>query len=82
MQLTLPQTSPGLYVSAVQVFWGYWGKKEKLLVMSNFSFSHIAFYTSGKLFAINFQLSFANFLSLEECKLCHMGKGLNSVVWY
>ena len=36
--LTLSQTSPGFYMSAVQVFWKHW-KKDKLLITSNFSFS-------------------------------------------
>ena len=36
--LTLSQTSPVFYLSAVQVFWKHW-EKEKLLVTSNFSFS-------------------------------------------
>ena len=36
--LTLSQTSPGFYVSAVQVLKTLW-EKQKLLVMSNFSFS-------------------------------------------
>ena len=36
--LTLTQTRPGFHVSAVQVFWKHCGKKEKLLVKSNFSF--------------------------------------------
>ena len=36
--LTLSQTSPGFYMSAIQVLWNDWAKK-KLLVMSDFSFS-------------------------------------------
>ena len=50
--LTLSQTSPGFYVSAVQVFWKtLWGK-EKLLITSNFSFSHSVFHTLGELSSI------------------------------
>ena len=49
--LTLSQTSPGFYVSAVQVFWKHW-EKEKLLVTSNFSFSHSVFYPFEQLSAI------------------------------
>ena len=40
------------YVSAVQVFRKRCGKKEKLLVLSNFSFSHGVFYLFGELLAI------------------------------
>ena len=40
--LTLSQTSPGFYMSAVLVLKTLW-KKEKLLVTSNFSFSHCVF---------------------------------------
>ena len=42
--LSLSQTSPGFYVSAVNVFCKTLWEKEKLLVMSNFSFSHSFFY--------------------------------------
>ena len=49
--LTLSQTSPGFYVSAVQVWFlrvcsTLW-EKEKLLVTSNFYFSHSVFYPFG-----------------------------------
>ena len=37
--LTLSQTTPGFHMSAVQVFGKHW-EKDKLLVISNFSFSH------------------------------------------
>ena len=42
-------------------------EKEKLLITSNFSFSHTVFYPFGELSAIfiNLKLSSANFLSLE-----------------
>ena len=42
--LTFSQTSPGFYMSAVQVFRKQLRGKEKLLVTSNFSFSHSVFY--------------------------------------
>ena len=45
--LTLSQTNPGFYMPAVEVFRKHCGKKEKLLVTSNFSFSHSVFYQSG-----------------------------------
>ena len=41
--LTLSETSPGFYVSAVQVFWKTQWQREKLIVTSNFSFSHSVF---------------------------------------
>ena len=46
------QTSPGFYVSAVQVFGKNCGEKEKLLLMSNFSFSHSVFHPFRELSAI------------------------------
>ena len=39
--------------------------------MSNFSFSHSVFYQ----FSSNLILSSANSFSLEESKICHLGKG-------
>ena len=62
--LTLYQTSPGFYVSAVKTLW----EKEKLLVTSNFSFSRSVFYPFGELSAI--------FIKLEivVCKLFQFGR--------
>ena len=59
---------PWFYVSAVQDFWKHCGKKEKLLVQSNFSFSQIVFYLFGELSA--------NYIKFEivVCKLFHFGK--------
>ena len=42
-------------MSAIQVFWKKRGEKEKLLVTSNFSFSHSVFYPFGELSAIFIQ---------------------------
>ena len=72
--LTPTQTSPGFYVSAVQAFWKHW-EKEKLLVTSNFSFSHSVFYPFEELSVIfiQFEISSANSLSLEESKICRLG---------
>ena len=50
--LTVSQTSPGFYLSAVQVFFETLWEKEKLLVMSNFSSSHSVFYPFGELSVI------------------------------
>ena len=47
-------------------------EKEKLLVTSNFSFSHRVFYTFGEFSAIfiKFKLSSAKSFSLEASKTC------------
>ena len=75
--LTLSQTSPGFYVSAVQVFWKHCSEKKKLLVTSNFFFSHSVFYLFRQLSVIfiNLELSSANSDSLGESKICCLGKG-------
>ena len=54
-------------MSAVQVFWKHW-EKEKLLITSNFSFSHNFFYLFGEPFAIfiKLTLSSAKSFSLKE----------------
>ena len=49
--LTLSQTSPGFYVSAVQSFWKQLWEKEELLVTNNFSFTRSVFYPSEALSA-------------------------------
>ena len=73
--LTLSQTSPGFYVSAVQVFFfkTLW-EKEKLLIKSNFSFSHTVFYLFGEISAIFFKSK------IVGGKLFQFGKSLRSVV--
>ena len=52
-------------------------EKEKLLVTSNFSFSLSILHPFGKLSAIfiNSNMSSANSFSLEELKICRLGKG-------
>ena len=54
-------------------------EKEKLLVTSNFSFSHsVFFFTSLKnflLFSSISKLSSADSFSMEESKICRLGKG-------
>ena len=50
-------------------------EKEILLVTSNFSFSVSVFYPFGELISSNLNLPSANTLSLEESKLCLLGKG-------
>ena len=53
--------------------------EKKLLVTSNFSFSHSVFYPFGELSLIfvksETKMSSANSFSLEESKICHLGKG-------
>ena len=53
-------------------------EKEKLLVLSNFSFFHSVFYRSKNFlsFSLNFKLSSANSFILEGHKICRLGKGL------
>ena len=55
-------------------------EKEKLLVTSNFSFSHNVFYPLRELSVIssNLKLSSANSFNLEESKMLSFGKGLNT----
>ena len=65
-ELTLSQTNPGILrsKSLLKTIW----EKEKLLVTSNFSFSHSAFYPFGKLSAI-----FINFKNVV-CKIFEFGR--------
>ena len=65
--LTLSQTSPDFYISAVQVFWKHW-EKEKLLITSNFSFSDSFFLPVLEVFAI-----FTKF-EIVVCKLFQFGR--------
>ena len=52
-------------------------KKEKLLVTSNFSFSHSVFYPLEEPFSIfvKFEIVKCKLLSLEESKIYRLGKG-------
>ena len=52
--------------------------KEKLLISSNFSFSHNVFYPFIENFlplSSDLKLSSAKSFSLEEPKICRLGKG-------
>ena len=74
--LTLSQTSPGFYVSAVQSFENTAGKgeivlNEKFLLFPVFSTCLENFL----LFSSNLRLSSANSFSLEETKICCVRKG-------
>ena len=57
-----------------QAFGKQW-EKEKLLVMSNFSFSHSVFYPFGKLSAIYVKFE------IVVCKLFQFERVLKFVVW-
>ena len=76
--LTLSQTSPGFYVSAVEVFGKQSGKKEKLFVMNNFSFSHGVFYPPEELSAIfiKFKIVVCKFFKSGRVQNLSFGKGL------
>ena len=65
--LTLSQTNPGFYVSGKSLLKTLW-EKEKLLVTSNFSFSHSVFYPFGKLSSIfiNFKIVVCKVLQFER----------------
>ena len=67
-----------LQYSLLKTLW----KKEKLLVTSNFSFSHSIFYLfkskNFQLYSSNLKLLSANSFNLEESKMCHSEKGNKS----
>ena len=65
-----------LHVCSTSLLKTLW-KKEKLLLTSNLSYSHSVFYPFGRLSAIssNLKLLSANSLSLNESKVCRLGKG-------
>ena len=62
--LTLPQTSPGFYMSAVHVFWKHCWKKGEAALENFLPFSS------------NLNLSSANSLNLGRVKNVSFGKGL------
>ena len=81
--LTLAQTNPGFHVSALQFFLKHCFEntvgKGELLVTNNFAFYHCSlpvFYPFREFssFSLNLKLS-ANAFSLEESKICCLGKG-------
>ena len=68
-----PFDAPGK-TSLLKTLW----EKEKLLVMSNFSFSHSVFSTrldNFLPFSLDLKLSSANSFSLEESKICRLVMG-------
>ena len=73
----LTQTSPGFYVSVVNVFWKYCGKRrnardEQFLL---FPQCFLPILENCLPFLSNLKLSSANPLSLEESKIGRLGKG-------
>ena len=80
--LTLSQTSPGLYRSKVQVLKTL--GVEKLLLTSNFSFSHSVFYLFGELSAIfiKFEIVVCKLFQFGRVYNLLFGKGLEvGIVW-
>ena len=74
--LTLSQASPGLYMSAVQVFSKHCGKREiarneQFLLFPQYSLPLWRTFCHYRLVK---KLSSANSISLEEAKICHLGK--------
>ena len=65
-----------LRVSSTSLLKTLW-EKEKLLIISNFSFPPSVFYPFGELSSIfiKIELSSANSFSMEESKICCLGKG-------
>ena len=75
-RLTLSKTSPGFYVSAVQVFWKHCGKRRNCSYWAISPFPTV-FYThldDFLLFSSNLELSSANSFRLEGSKIYHLGK--------
>ena len=76
-RLTLSQTCPGFYVSAVQVIWKHSGKKRNCSSRAILPFSTVfsTHLTNFLPFSSNLKLSSAKSFSLEESKICPLGKG-------
>ena len=68
-----PFPKQALVFTCLKTLW----EKEKLLMISNFSFSHSVFYPLDNflLFSTNSKLSSANSFSLEESKTFCLGEG-------
>ena len=63
-----------------QAFWKHWGK-EKLLVTSNFSFTHSVFYPFRELSAIfiKFKIVVCKLFQFGQSKILLSGNGLNAL---
>ena len=77
-RLNLSQTSPGFYVSAVQVFWKHSGKRRICLLraISPFPAMFSICLKSFLPFSIKMKLSSANSFNLDESKIFLFGKEL------
>ena len=75
--LILSQTSPGFYVSGVQVFRKHRGKRRNCLQWAISPFPTVFSTCLGNFvpFSLNLKLSSANSFSLEQSKICCLGKG-------
>ena len=75
--LTLSQTSPGFYVSAVKVFWKHCGKRRNCSsrAISPFPTVFSTCLENFLPFSLHLKLLSANSFSLEESKICRLGKG-------
>ena len=88
-ELTLSQLNPCFYVSAVKVFWKHFGKRRNCSLRAISSFPAVFSTHLEKFlpFLSILKLSSANPLSLEESKICRLGKSevvvyLDSLVAY
>ena len=70
------------YMSAVHIFWKKTGGKEKLLVTSNFPFSHSVFYSFEEFSAIfiNFEIVICKLFQFESLKFVVWERAMNEVV--
>ena len=75
--LTLSQTSPGLYGSAIQTFWKHRGKRRNCSLRAISPFPSVFSIRLKNFLPIssNLKLSSTNSFNLEESKIYHMGKG-------
>ena len=75
--ITLSQTSPGFYVSTVQIFWKHWGKRRNCSYRAISPFPSVFSTCLENLLPSSAKLKLlsANSFSLEESKICRLGKG-------
>ena len=77
MPLTFSQTTPGFYVSAVQIFWKHCWKRRNCSYQAFSPFPTVFWRTSTLLpFPSKLKLSSENFFSLEKFKNLSFGKEL------
>ena len=80
--LTLSQTSPGFYLSAIQAFLKTLWEKEKLLETSNLSFSRSVFFPFWELspIFIKFEIVICKPFQFGSVRHLLFGKGLRNLV--